>query len=154
VPTRAPCEAVGNEGIARIFALPDRGQHEAGRQFHRHVLQRVHGKVRTALLERRLELLHEEALATHLRQRAVEDLVAAGGHAQQLDGQAEALGEHRPHMFGLPDCQAALAGGDGGARKLACGHAAIIASAHRHRAGARFRCTGRACAAPDRRQNG
>ena len=73
-----------------------------------------------AVFQRGLQFLHEQALAAHLGQRAVQDLVAAGGHAQQFDGQAEALHERVAHMFGLPQGQAAFAGGDDGG----CSHGA------------------------------
>ena len=39
----------------------------------------------------RLSGIDEQALAAHLGQRTVQDLVATGRHAQQFDGQAEAL---------------------------------------------------------------
>ncbi len=72
----------------------------------------MHGEVGAALFERRLELLDEQALAADLGQRAVEDLVAARGHAEQLDRHAEALLQQGAHMFGLPQREAAFAGGD------------------------------------------
>jgi hypothetical protein len=48
---------------------------------------------------RDLELLHEEALAAHLRERPVEDAVALGGHADDLDrdagvARAQRRGDH------------------------------------------------------------
>ena len=102
--------ARADEGIARILALQHRGQHEAGRQFHRHVLQRMHRQVRAALLEGGFQLLDEQALAAHLAERAVEDLVALGRHAEQGDFMA-LLGEQGLHMLGLPQGQAAFSGG-------------------------------------------
>ena len=55
--------AVGDEGVARVLALEDRGQHETGRQPGGHVLHRVHGQFGAPVGHRLLELLHEQALA-------------------------------------------------------------------------------------------
>ena len=62
--------------------------------------------------ERRFQFLDEQALAADLRQRAVEDLVTARRHAEQLDAQPEALLQQVAHVFGLPEGKAAFAGGD------------------------------------------
>src|SRR6185369_10332884 len=70
-----------------------------------------HRELGAAFLERRLELLDEQALAADLGQRAIEDLVAAGRHAQQLDLHALLL-QQRLHVLGLPESEAALAGRD------------------------------------------
>ena len=72
----------------------------------------MHRELRAAFLERGLQLLHEQALAADLGQGAVEDLVAPGGHAEQVDGQAMALHEQVAHVVGLPEGEAAFAGGD------------------------------------------
>ena len=60
VPTHGALRQLGqagvarrDEGVARVFALEHRGQREAGRQVHRHVLQRMHGQVGAALLRAR-----------------------------------------------------------------------------------------------------
>ena len=64
-----------------------------------------------ALLQRDLQLLDEKPLAADLGQRAVEDLVAAGGHAQQRDACGRMAGAQQlGHMVGLPECQFALSG--------------------------------------------
>ncbi len=60
---------------------------------------------------RELELLHEQALAADLAQGAVEDLVAARGHAQQADRMAFFL-QQRLHVLGLPQGQPAFARGN------------------------------------------
>ena len=98
VPTQAPCGRScrrAKRGLTKASRGSSRSstaaEHEAGRQLHRHVLQRMHGQVRAAVFERRLQFLDEQALAADLGQRAVEDLVAARGHAEQFDLQAEAL---------------------------------------------------------------
>ena len=105
---------VGDKGIARVFAFPDRGQHKARRQLHGHVFQRVHGQVRLAGFQRRFQFLDEQPFATHLGQRPVQDLVAPRGHAQQLHRQCKAGLQGGAHMFGLPQRQAALTCGDDG----------------------------------------
>ncbi len=72
----------------------------------------MHGQMRAPFFECRLELLHEQALAADFRECAVEYLVAARRHAEQLDRQAEALAEQGSNMLGLPQGEAALAGRD------------------------------------------
>ena len=99
-------------GVARVFALHHAGQCEALGQLHGHVLERMHGDVGAALFQRGFQLFHEQALAADLAQRAVQDLVALGGHAQQGDGVAARL-QQGLDVFGLPQGQAAFAGGDG-----------------------------------------
>ena len=99
-------------GVARVLALHHAGEREALGQLHRDVLERVHGDVGAAIGERVLELFHEQALATHLGQRAVEDLIAQSRHAQQFDAVA-ARRQQGLHMVGLPQGEPALAGGDG-----------------------------------------
>src|SRR5690606_40829985 len=66
------------------------------------------------------QLLHEQALAADLGQRHIENLVALGGHAQQLNLQpGMELLQTRLDMFGLPQGQSALTGGN---RNLAGAH--------------------------------
>ena len=101
-----------HEGIARVFALEHRGELEAFGQLHRHVFQRMHGELRAPFFERGLELLDEQALAADLRQRAVEDLVAARRHAEQFGAHAEPPLEQRLHMLGLPQRETAFPRGD------------------------------------------
>ena len=93
----------------------------------------MHRQVGAALFQRGFQLLDEQALAADLGQRAVEDLVAARGHAQQFDLQAEALLQQVAHMFGLPQGQAAFAGGDDGGVRHGC-MLVMAQPAMRHRA--------------------
>ena len=72
-----------DKGVARVFALHHAGEKHALGQHHGHVLERVHGNVGAAVGQRGFEFLDEQALAAHLAQRAVQDLVAQRGHAQQ-----------------------------------------------------------------------
>ena len=105
--------AVGRHpGIARVFAVHHAGQRKPGGQLHRHIFERMHGQVGPAFFQCGFQLLDEQALATHLAQGAVQNLVAPGGHAQQGDGVPQAF-EQRLDVFGLPQCQTALAGGYG-----------------------------------------
>ncbi len=129
VPTQAPLrqvfeagEARADEGIAGVFALQHGTEREAGGQFHRHVLERMHGQVGAALFQGGFKLLDEQPLAADLGQRTVEDLVATGGHAQQFDLQPEPGAQQVAYMFGLPQGKAAFAGGDDGG----VGHGACI----------------------------
>ena len=71
----------------------------------------MHRDVGMALLQRHFEFLDKQAFATDLGQAAVQNLVALGGHAQQLDCAAQAL-QQGFDMFGLPQSQTALTGGD------------------------------------------
>jgi hypothetical protein len=68
-------------------------------------------EVGAAFFQRHFEFLDEQALAAHLGQRAVQDLVALGGHAQQLHLVAPGP-QQRLHMLGLPQRQLAFARGD------------------------------------------
>ena len=65
-----------HEGIARIFAFRHGHEFEVFGEFHRNVLERMHREVGAAFAHGHFEFLHEESLAAHLRERAVEDLVA------------------------------------------------------------------------------
>ena len=71
----------------------------------------MHRDIGVALLQRHLEFLDEQSLAADLAEAAVQDLVAARGHAQQAHLVA-ALLEQGLHMLGLPHGEAAFAGGD------------------------------------------
>lgn len=73
-----------HEGIARIFALENRAEREALGQLHRHILERMHGEIGAAIGERDFEFLHEQALAADLRQRAIENLIAARRHSEDF----------------------------------------------------------------------
>jgi hypothetical protein len=44
----------------------------------------MHCQIGSAIEQRNLELFREEALATDFAQRTIEDLIAGGGHAEQL----------------------------------------------------------------------
>ena len=74
----------------------------------------MHREVGSALFERSLELLDEQAFATDFRQRAIEDLVAARGHAEQPRIECAMLAHQRAHMLGLPQRETAFARGDHG----------------------------------------
>ncbi len=109
-----------DERVARILALHHAGQLEALGQLHGHVLERMHGHVGAAFLQGDFQFLHEEALAAHLGQGAVEDPVALGGHAEQFDGVA-ARAQQGLHVLGLPEREAAFARGDDDGRKAGGG---------------------------------
>ena len=103
---------VGDKRVTRVFALHHAGQRKAGRQIHGHVFERMHGDVGTAVGQRGFEFFDKQTLAANLAQRAVQNLVALRGHAQQLDLPAQAVLQQGLHMFGLPHGQSAFAGGD------------------------------------------
>ncbi|OIQ71739.1 hypothetical protein GALL_466420 [mine drainage metagenome] len=106
-------------GVARVLALHDQRQGEALGQVHRHVLQRVHREVGAAVLERLLEFLDEQPLAADFRQRAVENLVAARGHALEHDFAIRIQrAQQALHVFGLPQREAAFAGRDDQAPRI------------------------------------
>jgi hypothetical protein len=90
----------------------------------------VHGQVGAAFFEGHFEFLDEQALATHLGQRAVEDLVATGGHAQHRNGALEPGLEQVANVFGLPQGQAAFTGGDHPRRRglVKCSHPAMLSA--------------------------
>ncbi|MPM74814.1 hypothetical protein SDC9_121803 [bioreactor metagenome] len=71
----------------------------------------MHGQIGTAFFQRQFQLLHEQALAADLGERAIQNLVTLGGHAQQPDAVAARL-QQRLHVLGLPHGQAAFARGD------------------------------------------
>ena len=106
--------SVTHEGIARVFALQHLSKLEAFGQVDRHILERMHRELRAPFFERGLELLDEQAFAADLRERSVEDLVTARGHAQQRHGHAEALRQQVSHMLRLPQGEAAFTGRDQG----------------------------------------
>ena len=72
----------------------------------------MHGQVGTAFFQRRFQLFHKQAFATHFAQGAVQDLVATRRHAQQRDRMAQPF-QQGFDVFGLPQGQAAFTGGDG-----------------------------------------
>ncbi len=74
-----------DEGIARILARQERGDHQALRQLCRHVLHRMHRQIDLAGSERLLDLLGEHALAAEFGQRPVADAVPGGCDGDNLD---------------------------------------------------------------------
>ena len=94
-------QLAAHHGVARIFTLGDRRQHEAFGQFGGQVLQAVHGQVGAAVEQRLLDLFGEEALGADLGQRDVGDFVAGG--FDDLDAALAAGGvELRGDPTGLP----------------------------------------------------
>ena len=72
----------------------------------------MHRQVGTAVGQGGLQFLDEQALAADLAERAIQNLVALGGHAQELDLPAQLTLEQGLDMFGLPQGQAAFTGGN------------------------------------------
>jgi membrane protein YqaA with SNARE-associated domain len=106
----------GHERIERLLAGAEGREREPRRQLHGNVLQRMHRDVGAVLGERALELLHEQALPAHLRERPVEDAIAARGDADDFDGEAgRALGKRGGNHVRLPHRELALARGDANA---------------------------------------
>jgi hypothetical protein len=83
----------------------------------------MHGKVGASVEQCGFKLLDEQPLATHLGQRTIENLVAAGGHAEQFDAATgiQLLQSHT-HMLGLPQGETTFSGGDDDALGLTRGH--------------------------------
>jgi hypothetical protein len=71
----------------RVLTLEDRADLQPFRQLGRHILHGMHRDVRAVFQHALFQLLHEQALAADLRQRAVQHAVALGTHGNQLDGQ-------------------------------------------------------------------
>ena len=114
---------IADEGICMVGARQNRGQRKPRLQLHRHVFQRMHRAIGIAALHGDFQFLEEQALAANRRQRAIQNLVAAGAqrhqfHLQTGMGRAQATGD----VFGLPNGKRAFAGGD-----AQDGHAGIIA---------------------------
>ena len=103
---------VGDQRIARVFALHHTRQLKPFWQFHRHVFERVHGQICAAFFERHFQFFDKQTLAADLAQGAVQNLVALGGHAQQGDLVAVLL-EQGFDVLGLPQGKTAFSGGDG-----------------------------------------
>ena len=97
---------LADDGVARIFAFGNGGQHQAFGQFGGQILQAVDGEIGAAVEQRFFDFLGEETLGADLGQRHVGDLVAGG-----LDDLDAALvaggGELRGHPAGLPQVRAA-----------------------------------------------
>ena len=108
-----PFVAVRNQRITGRFAGADCRQHKAFRHFHRHVLERMHGKVGLAFLHGDFQFLDEQALAADLRERAIKDLVAARGHAENFDAALRVQDlQTRLDMQRLPHRQTRFTRGD------------------------------------------
>ncbi len=78
-------EVIRDEGVARVLAFEDHGQFQAVGQLHRHVFHGMHRDVGAVFQHGLFQFLDEQALAADFGQRAVENLIAAGGHADQFD---------------------------------------------------------------------
>src|SRR5690554_4894984 len=83
----------------------------------------MHRDICTAIQQRGFELFNEQPLAPHLGERAVQNLVAACGHAEQFDCAARIQGlEASFDMLGLPQGETAFPGGDDDALRRARSH--------------------------------
>ncbi len=67
----------------------------------------MHGQVGAAVFQRNFKLFHKQALAADLAQRAIQNLVTQGGHAQQADLMA-VLPQARLNVLGLPQGKTAF----------------------------------------------
>jgi hypothetical protein len=72
----------------------------------------MHRQIGTAFFQRHFEFFDKQAFAADFAQRAVQNLVALGGHAQNGDFATSRL-QQVLQMVGLPQSQSALTGGDG-----------------------------------------
>ena len=104
--------ATRDPGVTRVFALHHAGNHKAFGQLHGHVFERMHRQIRTPVFQRGLQFFDEQAFASNFAKGPVQNLIAFGGHAQQFAGMSQGT-QAGLQMFGLPECQTALAGGDG-----------------------------------------
>ena len=77
-----------HHSVTRVLARQHGANPQAGRLFGRHVLAAVHGDIDRAADERVFDLLHEEALATHLRERGVRQAIAGCRDDDDLAGDA------------------------------------------------------------------
>ena len=104
---------IGNEGITGIFPLTDHRQRKTFRQLHGHILHGMHGDIRAPVHDCLFQLLHEQALATNLGQRGVENLVALGLDPHQLHAQPVVQAfQALLNVLRLPDSKGAGTGGD------------------------------------------
>mgnify|MGYP001301260230 CR=1 FL=1 len=102
-----------HERVTRIFSRAHSRQRKAFGQLHRNVLERVHGQIGAPFDHRRLEFLDEQALAADLRERLIENLIAPGGHPENLHVKfGVARTQQRLHVQGLPHRKRAFARGD------------------------------------------
>jgi hypothetical protein len=72
----------------------------------------VHCQIGTAFFQSDFKFFDKQTFATHFAEGSVEDLVALGGHAQNRYVTTPRL-QQVLQMVGLPQSQAAFAGGDG-----------------------------------------
>ena len=107
--------AGADEGVAHIASLQHRGDDDAWRQLRGQILHGMHGEIDTAVEQRFVDLLGEQALAAEVAQRLVADAVARRGDGLKRDGVfAEAVrsDQQRPHMVRLPQSERASARAD------------------------------------------
>ena len=104
---------VGDKGIAGLFTFHHRGHKQAFGEFHRYILDRMRGDVGAAFQHALFQFFDEQALATDLGQRGVQDFVALGAHGHQFDGQSRmVLLQTVFDMLGLPQGERAFTGGN------------------------------------------
>ena len=103
----------GYESIEWIRALQNRCQLKGAIQLHRYVFQRMDGGVGFAFQHGDFELFEEQALATDIGQRFVQNAVTPGRHRYQFDFHFGICGTQASRdMFSLPKRERALAGGE------------------------------------------
>jgi hypothetical protein len=126
VPTTAPAgnsASVRNESIEGVVTREYRGQREFRFELHRHIFQRMHRGIGAAFQHGHFQLFQKQTLAADLRQRDIEDLIAAGGHRHRLDLQTGMRrAQQGSDMVGLPERECAFTGG-----QAECLHRCIIA---------------------------
>ena len=99
-------KTIGNQSITWILARRDGRQGKALGHLHRHILERMHRQVGAPFLHGDLKLLDEQSFATDLRQRAIENLIAAGCHPENVDHRIRIQGLQTPlNMPRLPHGQ-------------------------------------------------
>ena len=99
---------VGNEGIARIFALRHRCQYNAIRQSRRQVFHGMHRRVYAPVQQGFIQLLGEKAFAAGILQPLVLEPVAAGDEALQREirfGQVRCARQQCRHHAALGQSQ-------------------------------------------------
>ena len=96
-------EVGSDEGVARIPALAERGEHESVSGRGRQILGRVHGQVGSSVEHGALHLLDEHALAADLVERDVETHVAGRLDGDQLDDATRGHSDRRRDGSGLSE---------------------------------------------------
>src|SRR5262249_39402882 len=79
--------AVGDKRVARVLAFGNGGNVDPSWKLEWHVFQTVDGKIDSSIEQRFIDFFREEALATDLRQRHVQDFVACGFDGNEIDDQ-------------------------------------------------------------------